>query len=129
MLRVFGREPVAILAFIAVTLKLGTAYGWDISTEQQTYIIAALACVVALVEAFVLKTGAAFAAIVNLAQAALTLFMGFGLEMAPETQALWLFAVEAVTAFFLRREVTAPIAVLPIEQTSPVTSKPTVESV
>jgi uncharacterized protein (DUF697 family) len=125
-MRVFGREPVAILAFIAITLKLGSAYGWDLSNEQQTYIIAALACVVALVEALVLKTGAAFAAIVNLAQAALTLFLGFGLEMPAETQALWLFAVEAVAAFFLRRDVTAPIALLSIEQSSPLNAKPPV---
>ena len=128
-MRVFGREPVAILAFIAVTLKLGAAYGWDLSIEQQTYIMASLSAVVALIEAFVLKSGAAFAAIVNLAQAALAMFLGFGLEMPPETQALWLFAVEAVAAFFLRRDVTAPIALLPIEQTSPITStKPPVAS-
>lgn len=128
-MRVFGREPVAILAFIAVALKLGSAYGWEVSAEQQTYIMATLAAVVALVEAFVLKTGAAFAAIVNLAQAALVLFLGFGLEMSATEQALWMLFVEGAAAFFLRREVTAPIALLPIEQTSPITSdKPPVAS-
>lgn len=128
-MRVFGREPVAILAFIAVVLKLGSAYGLDLSTEQQTYIMAVLSAVVALIEALVLKTGAAFAAIMNLAQAALALFLGFGLEMPPETQALWLFAVEAVAAYFLRRDVTAPIALLPIEQKSAIApDKPPVAS-
>lgn len=114
----FGREPVAILAFVAVALKLGAAYGWDVSAELQTAIMVALSCVVALVEAVVLKTGAAFAAIVNLAQAALVLFMHLGLEMSAEDQALWMLLVESGVAFFLRREVTAPVASLRIEQSS-----------
>lgn len=128
-MRIFGREPVAILAFIAITLKLGAAYGWEVTDEQQTYIMVTLACVVALVEAVVLKTGAAFAAIVNLAQAALVLFLGFGLEMSATDQALWMLFVEGVAAFFLRRDVTAPIALLPMEQSSPVNAaKPPVAS-
>jgi hypothetical protein len=119
-MRVFGREPVAILAFIAVAIKLGAAYGWDVSAETQTAIMVALSCVVAVVEAVVLKTGAAFAAIVNLAQAALVLFMHLGLEMSAEDQALWMLLVEGGVALFLRREVTAPVASLRIEQSSPV---------
>lgn len=114
----FGREPVAILAFIAVAIKLGAAYGWDVSAETQTAIMVALSCVVAVVEAVVLKTGAAFAAIVNLAQAALALFMHLGLEMSAEDQALWMLLVEGGVALFLRREVTAPVPSLRIEQSS-----------
>jgi hypothetical protein len=117
--RILGREPVAILAFIAIALKLGAAYGWNVSDEVQTAIMVFLSCAVALAEAIVLKTGAAFAAIVNLAQAALVLFMGLGLEMPAETQALWMLAVEGVAAFFLRREVTAPVQALHIERSSP----------
>ena len=118
-MRILGREPVAILAFVAVALKLGAAYGWNVSDELQTAIMVFLSCVVALAEAIVLKTGAAFAAIVNLAQAALALFMGLGLEMTAETQALWMLAVESAVAFFLRREVTAPVPSLRVEQSSP----------
>ena len=119
-MRILGREPVALLAFIAITLKLGAAYGWNVSDEVQTAVMVFLSCAVALVEAFVLKTGAAFAAIVNLAQAAITLFLALGLDMSAEQQALWMFAVEGFVALFLRREVTAPIASLRIEQSSPV---------
>lgn len=114
----FGREPVAILAFIAVALKLSSAYGWDVSAEQQTLIMAVLSCVVALAEALVLKTGAAYAAIVNLAQAGLALFLGFGLEMSAEQQALWMLAVEGGVALLVRREVTAPVSSLRVEQSS-----------
>jgi hypothetical protein len=117
---------VAILAFVAVALKLGTAYGWEVSDEVQTGVMVFLSCAVALAEAIVLKTGAAFAAIVNLAQAAITLFLALGLDMSAEQQALWMLFVEAAVAFFLRREVTAPVALLRIEQTSPVKQPPAV---
>lgn len=119
----FGREPVAILAFIAVALKLSSAYGWDLTAEQQTYIMAVLSVVVALVEAVVLKTGAVFALLVNLGHACLALFLGFGMEMAPETQALWVVGIEAFVALLVRRDVTAPVPLLPIEQTSPVSPR------
>lgn len=118
-MKVFGREPVAILAFIAVALKLSSAYGWDVSADRQAAIMVVLSCVVAVAEAFILKTGAAFAAIVNLGHAGIALFLAFGLHMTAEQQALWMLAIEGVVAFFVRREVTAPVALLRIEQSSP----------
>lgn len=118
-MKIFGREPATILAFIAVVLKLSAAYGLHVSDSQQALIMAVLSCIVAAVEAFILKTGAAFAALVNLAQAALALFMGFGLDMSAEQQSLWMFAVEGALALVVvRPQVTAPIAALPIEQSS-----------
>jgi len=118
-MKIFGREPVAILAFIAVALKLSTAYGFDVSAKEQAAIMVTLSCIVAVAEAFILKTGAAFAAIVNLGHAGLALFLAFGLRMDAETQALWMLLIEGAVAFFVRREVTAPITQLRIEQTSP----------
>ncbi|MBE4790340.1 hypothetical protein [Streptomyces caniscabiei] len=118
-MRILGREPVYILAFVAVALKLSSAYGLEVTADQQAVIMAVLSGVVALVEAIVLRTGAAAAAVVNLAQACLALFLGFGLDMTAEQQALWMLAVEGAIAIFLRREVTAPVQVLSIEQTSP----------
>jgi hypothetical protein len=118
-MKIFGREPVYILAFVAVVLKLATAYGLDVSEAQQGAIMALLSLVVAVVEAVVLKTGAIGAAIVNLAQGALALFLAFGLNMDTHTQALWMFAVEGAVALWLRERVTAPVAITPIEQRAP----------
>ena len=118
-MKVFGREPVAILAFIAAALKLSSAYGWDVSAERQAAIMVLLSCVVAVAEAFILKTGAAFAAIVNLGHAGIAIFLAFGLHMTAEQQALWMLAIEGGVAFFVRREVTAPVQLLRIEQSSP----------
>jgi len=118
-MKVFGREPVYILAFIAIALKLAAAYGLDVSAEQQGAIMAVLSLLVAVITAIVLKTGAAAAAIVNLAQGVLALFLAFGLNMPAELQALWMLAVEGLVALVLHREVTAPVPQLRIEQTSP----------
>lgn len=121
-MKIFGREPVYILAVIAVSLKLAAAYGLDVSASQQGAIMAVLSLIVALATTIVLRTGAAAAGIVNLAQGALALFLAFGLHMDAEQQALWMATVEGAVALFLRREVTAPVASLTIEQRSPVKS-------
>lgn len=119
-MKIFGREPVTILAFIAVALKLGSAYGLDVSAEVQAAIMVFLSCVVAAAEAFILKTGAAFAALVNLGQAAIALFLAFGLDMSAEQQANWMFAIEGLVALFIvRPQVEAPVIKLPIEQRAP----------
>lgn len=118
-MKIFGREPVLLLGFVAVVLKLASAYGLDVSAEQQAVIMAVLSGVVALAEAIVLKTGAAAAAIVNLGQGVLALFLGFGLAMSAEQQALWMLVVEGAVALFLRKEVTAPVPAVNLEQSSP----------
>jgi hypothetical protein len=119
-MKIFGREPVYILAFVAIVLKLSSAYGLDVSAEEQGAIMAVLSLIVAVANAIVLKTGAVAAAIVNLAQGCLALFLAFGLDMAAETQALWMLGVEGLVALILRKEVTAPVAALRVEQSSPV---------
>ena len=81
--------------------------------------MAVLSCAVAIAEAIILKTGAAFAALVNFGHAAIALFLAFGLHMTAEQQALWMLAIEGGVAFFVRREVTAPVTQLRIEQSSP----------
>ena len=123
-MKVFGREPVYILAAIAVVLKLSAAYGLDVSSEEQGAIMAVLSLLVAAINAVVLKTGAVGAAIVNLAQGGLALFLAFGLEMSAEQQALWMLAVEAGVALFIHKEVTAPRPPLRVEQSSPVRPAP-----
>ena len=119
-MKIFGREPVYILAFVAIGLKLAAAYGLDVSAEKQGAIMAVLSLLVAVVNAVVLKTGAVAAAVVNLAQGVLALFLAFGLHLSADQQALWMGAVEAAVALVIRKEVTAPVPALRIEQKSPV---------
>jgi hypothetical protein len=118
-MKIFGREPVYILGAIAIALKLAAAYGLNVSDEQQTLINTVLSCIVAVVSAIVLKTGAAGAAILQLASAALALFVGFGLDLPAEQQAGWMSLVAAVLAIVEHKEVTAPVPPLRVEQSSP----------
>ncbi|MGW2170428.1 hypothetical protein ACWC1C_07830 [Streptomyces sp. NPDC001705] len=118
-MKIFGREPATVLAFIAVVLKLSSAYGLGVTEVQQALIMAFLSCGVAVAEVFILKSGAAFAALVNLGQAGIALFVGFGLDVSAEQQALWMVAIEGGLALFVvRPQVTAPIPALRIEQSS-----------
>ncbi|WP_228980097.1 hypothetical protein [Streptomyces sp. DH12] len=119
-MRIFGREPVVILALVSILLKLGAAYGLDVSADQQGSIMAVLSCLVAAATAVVLKTGAVYAALVNVGQAVLWLVMAFGMRMPAETQALWMLAIEGALALLVRRDVEAPVPLTRIEMKSPV---------
>lgn len=119
-MKLFGREPVVVLAAIAVFLKLLAGYGINVSETQQTLINAFLSCAVAVASAVVLKNGAVYAALLQLSSAALALFVGFGLDMSTEQQAGWMAFVSAVLAVVERREVTAPVASTGLEESSPV---------
>jgi hypothetical protein len=119
-MKIFGREPVYFLAVAAITLKLVAAFGLDVSDTQQAVINAVLAAAVGVASAVVLKTGAAGAAILQFAQAALALFVGFGLDLSADQQGLIMSGVAAILALVLHREVTAPVAAVPLEERSPV---------
>ncbi|MDX3183472.1 hypothetical protein PV334_19700 [Streptomyces sp. ME02-7008A-1] len=119
-MRILGREPVVILGAIAVFLKLLAGYGVEVTETQQALINTFLACAVAVASAVVLKTGAVYAALLQLSSAGLALFIGFGLDMSAEQQAGWMAFVSAVLVVIERPAVEAPLSTTPIEQSSPV---------
>jgi hypothetical protein len=108
MPKIFGREPAAWLALVAVLVKLVAAFGLDVSTDQQAWINAVAAAVVGLVVAFMVHDGAA-AAIIGLAQAALAAAVGFGLDWSADQQAVVMTGVTIVIALWTRTQVTAPV--------------------
>ncbi|AXH49425.1 hypothetical protein SEA_CROSBY_37 [Streptomyces phage Crosby] len=118
---IFGREPAVILAFFAALLKLLAAFGVDVTADQQAVINAVLSALVALALAVMLRTGALYAAILNLAQAGMALFVGFGLDWSADKQALVMASLAALLAVFgVRPQVEAPVSAVPLEQKSPV---------
>ncbi|WP_405461713.1 hypothetical protein OG786_29575 [Streptomyces sp. NBC_00101] len=119
-MKIFGREPVVILGAIAVFLKLLAGYGIEVSETQQTLINTLLACIVAVASAVVLRTGAVYAALLQLASAGLALFVGFGLDMSTEQQAGWMALVSAVLVVIERPAVEAPLPSTSVEQSSPI---------
>lgn len=105
-MKIFGREPAALLAFVAVGIKLLAAFGAGLSADQQAVLNAVAAAVVGLVVAFMTHDGIA-AALYGFAQAALALAVGFGLHWSADQQAVVLSFVSVAVAMFVRTQVTA----------------------
>lgn len=116
---VFGREPALLLGLIAAGVKL-LGYELDVSDGVQTAINAIAAGVVAVVIAFVARNGAWAAAILQTAQAVMSLFVGLGLDWSADRQALWMATIAALLAVVERFIVTPPRATTPLEQSSPI---------
>lgn len=117
-LRIFGREPVYWLAFAAIVLKVAGAYWLHLTSEEQGAVMAVLSLLVAVASALVLKTGAVGAAILNLGQGVLALFLAFGVHMAAQDQVMWMGLLEAGVALVLHHQVQAPVPAVPIERKS-----------
>lgn len=107
-MKIFGREPAAILAFIAVVIKLVAAFGINLTTDQQAVLNAVAAAAVGLAVAVMAHDSLA-APIYGLAQAGLALAVGFGLHWSADQQAIVLSAVQVAVAMFLRTQVTAKV--------------------
>lgn len=112
-----GREPALLLGLVAAGVKL-LGYEFDVSDGVQTAINAIAAGVVAIVIAFVAKNGAWAAAILQTAQAVMSLFVGLGLDWSADRQALWMATIAALLAVVERFIVTPPRSITSLEQTS-----------
>lgn len=119
-MRIFGREPVYVLGFIAAGLQALTAFGLDVTETQQTLVNFFAAAVVGVITAIVLKTGALAAALLGFAQSGMALAVGFGLDWSTDMQGKVMAAVAALLALWLREKVTAPVPLTGLEQSSPV---------
>jgi hypothetical protein len=118
MVKIFGREPAALLALVAVAVKLIAAFGVQLSADQQAVVNAAAAAIVGLVVAFVAHDALA-APLYGFAQAALALAVGFGLHWSADQQAVVLSFVQVALALFLRTQVTAKTPAPAIPATAP----------
>ncbi|MGW7636077.1 hypothetical protein [Streptomyces decoyicus] len=114
-MKIFGREPALILAFIAVVVKLAAAFGLDVSTDQQAWINAVAAAAVGLILAVMAGDGVS-AAVLGFVQAALALAVGLGLDWSVDQQAVAMSFVAAVVAMFDRTQVTAPVSAAEVKR-------------
>lgn len=117
-MKLLAREPALLLGLIAAGVKL-LGYELDVSDGFQTAINAIAAGVVAIIIAIVAQTGAWGAAILQTAQAVMSLFVGLGLDWSADRQALWMASIAAALAVVERFIVTPPLATTALEQSSP----------
>ena len=116
-MKIFAREPALLLGLIAAGVKL-IGYEANVSAGVQTAINAVAAGVVAIIIAFVAQNGAWGAAILQTAQAVMSLFVGLGLDWSADRQALWMGSIAALLAVVERFIVTPPLATTRLEQSS-----------
>lgn len=106
MPKFFGREPALWLALLAVIVKLSTAFGLDLTSDQQAVINAAAAALVGVLVAVSVHDGVG-AAVLGLVQAGIALAIGFGLHWTPDQQATVMSFAAAIVAMWTRTQVIA----------------------
>lgn len=114
-MKIFGREPALILAFIAVLVKTGAAFGLNVTPDQQALINASAAALVGLIIAITVHDGLS-AAILGAAQAVLSLAVGYGLDWTADRQAVVMSLVAVTIGMFERTQVTALVPASPRAQ-------------
>jgi hypothetical protein len=117
-MKILGREPALLLGLIAAGVKV-LGYEFDVSAGVQTGINAVAAAVVGLILAILARNGAWAAALLQTAQAVMSLFVGLGLDWSADRQALWMAAIAAGVAVVERFMVTPPLPTTPLEESSP----------
>lgn len=111
MLKV-SRDPALYLALFASVVSLLAAFVVHLTDTQQTLLNAGASAGVGLVVALWVRHDGQVAAILGVAQAALSLAVGFGAHVSAENQSLILTAVASAVAMFVRTQVVAPVNAL-----------------
>ena len=96
---VFGREPAAWTALISAVLVLLTTFGFNISTDVQGVIMAAVNAVLGLIVVIAVKESV-YPALVAVVQTALPLMVAFGLNLTEQQQGA-ILAVSTITLGFV----------------------------
>lgn len=109
-MKIFGREPALILAFIAAAVQLVSSFVFPLTDGQQGAVNAIAIGVAGLVTAIAVKSDQLAPAILGVVQAALALGLAFGWDLAPEQQSVVMAFAAAGVAMFVRTQVVAPEA-------------------
>ncbi|HVM19790.1 MAG TPA: hypothetical protein VNV66_08615 [Pilimelia sp.] len=102
------REPALILALVASTVQLVSAFVFPLSDAQQGVVNALAVAVAGLVTALMVRSDQLAPAILGVLQAAVALGLAFGWDLSPENQSVIMAFAATVVAMFVRTQVTAP---------------------
>lgn len=104
-----SRDPALWLGLVAAVVQLVAAFIFPLSIEQQAVLNALAVAVAGLATAVLVRRDGQAAAIVGLAQAAIAVGLGFGLDISTEGQAAIMAAVSTAAAMFVRTQVVAKV--------------------
>lgn len=107
-MKILGREPALWLALAGALISALGAFVVDLNVEQEGTLNFVVFSLVGLLTALSVRDGIS-AAVLGLVKGLLALAVSFGLALTPESQSVLLTLVAAVTAMFVRTQVTAPV--------------------
>lgn len=108
-MKIFGREPAVAFAMVA-TLLQAVALFFQFTPEVQSLVNAALVALAGFATAATVSVEQALPALVGVIKAVFAVVLGFGVHVPDTTQVAVLAVVTALGAFFVRQQVTAPVA-------------------
>jgi heme/copper-type cytochrome/quinol oxidase subunit 4 len=109
-MKIFGREPAVVIAFIATILQVAASLGLNLSTDLQGAIIAVLAALAGAVTAWKVAADKALPLLLGLAQAGFALLLALHFDVKPDVQSAVAATITAAFALFVRTQVVAPVA-------------------
>lgn len=106
----FNREPALILALVAATVQMVSAFIFPLTAGQQGVLNALAVAVAGLVTAVLVRSDQLAPALLGVVQAILALGLAFGLALDTASQAVIMSFAAAIVAMFVRTQVTAPVS-------------------
>jgi len=110
-MKVFGREPAAWIALLAVVLQLLSSYLIHWSADTQGVVNAVIVALFGLWTAAHLPDwrDKILPALLGLVQAVFALMLAFGADVPATVQSQWMAFITTAVALFVRTQVTAPV--------------------
>jgi hypothetical protein len=108
-MRIFGREPVAIMAFLGSAIAVFSSSILPLTDEQQGALNGVVVVLFGFIAAALLERDKLVPAITGLIKGVIAVAISFGLHMSPEQQGLVLALVAGGAALLVRPQVTASV--------------------
>ena len=109
VVKIWGREPAVILAFVAALIQGVSGFFFHLTDDQQGVLNAVAVAVLGLVTAAAVKGDAWLPAISGGIKAIMALGLAFGAHWSADKQSLVMVLVTAAFAAFVRTQVVAPV--------------------
>jgi nicotinamide riboside transporter PnuC len=109
-MKIFGRDPAAWLGLVAVGVEFLVAVGVDLTEQEQSWINASATAAMGLLIAATVARDQIIPAAAGLLGAVLQLAVSFGAHISQEQITMAGALLTAALAFWLRTQVTAPVA-------------------
>lgn len=104
-----SRDPAVFVAAAAALIQFVSAVITPLSVEQQSVLNGVVVALAGFVTAAWLRKDGQVAAFLGLAQAVISLALGFGMQISPEAQAAAMAVLTTAVGMFVRTQAVAPV--------------------